>query len=729
MSRLAIFMFIVSFLNAKMLVRIESPLEETGLPKGLDIAGMRPGEWVDVVVTEEELTALRTKGFILDVLTQDIESLERGMASDYLYYSDIVDSILYLANAYPFITELETLGITYEGREILALKISDNAGIEEDEPGLLFMGLHHAREWPSVNVALFIADTLLKAYGQDQHITGVVDSNEIWILPCLNADGYVYSHDLGHDWRKNRRPVDADTGVDINRNYSGSNDGEPGGEWGSILSSSTSHQPWASVYCGPYPFSEAETQAIRGLVLSHNIILTVSYHTYGEMVLWPWGYTYSPPPDEMLSEIGTVLASKIQRRDGGSYTPYQSSYLYPTTGDATDWLYGYSLYIDGRFVVPFTIELADEFQPASSYLDTLERENFNGALYLMETADSIQDIVATRVIPPVINPIGEVSPPYTVIWLPQNPWSETAFYELDELTGDSIFTDDVEETIFWDSQRFTTSNARYHSPSHSWYSNTISANKVAAITTFEPVPVGEGDSLTFWIWYSIEDGWDYAFVEVSKDGRGWDILDSFTGSSDWIRRAYSLGGYSGGSIFIRFRYVTDDYIEYEGVYIDDIYPVSKFDSVVVLSNTIADTFYTVDSNPSGIYYYRVRGFNARGWGDFSELRKAEVITGVAETSPRVVPYGLALYQGISNPFRERVLLRYSIPYRMYVNLSIYDVRGEKVCTLRSGVHPPGLYRVYWDGRDSRAKALSSGVYFCLLKTNAWKSLRLKLVKF
>jgi hypothetical protein len=144
-------------------------------------------------------------------------------------------------------------------------------------------------------------------------------------------------------------------------------------------------------------------------------------------------------------------------------------------------------------------------------------------------------------------------------------------------------------------------------------------------------------TLSFWCWYDIETDWDYAFVEASTNGRSYDVLDSFTGASgDWTLKEYNLSAYAGNSIFIRFRYTTDEETTKEGFYVDDITPVAYFNVVTNLSSTITEAHYEVTGKANGTYYYQVRGHNTeRGWGDYSNLQKVLVGTGNDEQPPLV----------------------------------------------------------------------------------------------
>lgn len=620
----------------KMLIRLHTTTEEQmqKLPGWLDIAGSRPLEWTDVVVPEEQIGDIMALGIPMEVLEEDIEELMRDAAGQYHTFPQMVGILEDLVNDYPDIAMLDTIGLGYQDNEIFLLKISDNVEIEEDdEEEVLFIGLHHAREWPSLEVALFIADSLTTAYGVEPEITDIIDSQQIWIIPCMNPDGYIYSHDQGHDWRKNRHYFSqwGSWGVDLNRNYSGSNNGDRIGQWGSVQGS-ISNNPDMETFCGPGPFSELETMAVRDFAEQHDFIFMVTYHTYGELVLWSWAYTYSPAPDmSILQSVGNQFADQIGGQYGGSYTPQQSSQLYPTTGDATDYFYGWNLYVGGTNTLAYTVEIGASFQPPPSALDQIVRENWDGAYHLLSVADSIRALLNPMVMPPVIDPMGhDRDGDYTVSWSESNPAAQASKFQLDELTDYVVTEEDAESgSGLWTMNGFSLTTSRYHSYNHSFYSTTQNGNQSVTMKTIYPYKVEPGDSLTYWCWYDIENLWDYAFVEVSVDKREWDLLASYTGNQmSWQRKAHSLEDYEGEWIFFQFRYITDDYIEETGFYVDDIYPVPDFGSETTLSSNITDLFFDVTDRPNGTYYYRVKGYNSsRGWGDFSQLEDVEVLRG------------------------------------------------------------------------------------------------------
>ncbi|MFC1683409.1 hypothetical protein ACFL0G_04305, partial [Candidatus Zixiibacteriota bacterium] len=285
----------------------------------------------------------------------------------------------------------------------------------------------------------------------------------------------------------------------------------------------------------------------------------------------------------------------------------------------------------------YTVETCSEFHPAESYLDQIVRENFDGAIYLCDVADSVAGLMIPRVIPPVIDPMNTVPGSYTVSWSPQNPAAGADLFQLDELTGLSVVTDDAEGgSGLWDLAGFSLSTVRSHSATNSFRSSSGVNEAYDAMTTVQPYPVSPGDSLTFWCWYDIEQDWDMGYAEISTDGRYYELLETFTGASgSWIRRAHSLEDYAGKSVFFRFRHTTDSYVLEEGLYVDDIHPVASYSSTITLSASIADTFYAIAGQTPGDYTYRVKGHNtARGWGDWSCYEDVTVTASAAP--PEVV---------------------------------------------------------------------------------------------
>ena len=279
---------------------------------------------------------------------------------DYTYhegYDALITALTNLANDHSSIAKMISLSPkTSQDRTIWAIKISDNVNSSEKENKVLYLGTHHAREWISSEVSFLLAEHLINSYSSDSTITSIIDNEEVWIVPVTNPDGYDFT-DTDRLWRKNRRdngwlctltPMSDGWGVDINRNY-----GSKG--WGSIWDIYNGHFCFDDTYLGPSAFSEPETQAVRNLMNDQKFNAVLSYHSFAQLILYPWGYKkdHIPLKDyELLSSIALKMSQEISAVEGSvKYTPKQSAELYRTGGDLTDWSYE-------AFGIPsFTIEL------------------------------------------------------------------------------------------------------------------------------------------------------------------------------------------------------------------------------------------------------------------------------------------------------------------------------------------------------------------------------------
>jgi hypothetical protein len=311
--------------------------EFVSLP-GLDVMRSKPGIMVQIVTDADQLEELRSRGHAITVQIEDMEryysSRMRGENfGDFHTYSEMIDFVDDLHADYPLITTArESIGTSWEGRALWAVKISDNPGVDESEPEVLFDGMHHAREPMSLEVQLHYMTWLCENYGTDPEATFLVDNREIWFIPIVNPDGYVYNETTypqgGGMWRKNRRDNEGSScyGVDPNRNYDY--------EWGT---SGISFNPCGDTYCGPNAFSEPEIQAYRDFVLDHEFVTNITFHSVAGMVLLPWGYDYTEQtPDDALFR---VMADEMAKYNG--YQVGQAGeILYDCSGTTCDWAYG-----------------------------------------------------------------------------------------------------------------------------------------------------------------------------------------------------------------------------------------------------------------------------------------------------------------------------------------------------------------------------------------------------
>ena len=305
-------------------------------------------------------------------------------------FSRTVATLQDLHNKHSDITKLETIGKSVEGRDLWALHINTTpASLQSGtsaKPGAVFMGDHHAREHVSVEIPLMFAQYLLDNLA-DPKIAAMIDSRDIWIIPMVNPDGAEYDIQNGTYawWRKNRRNNgDGTYGVDLNRNY--------GFEWGTGGSDKDTS---SDIYMGPAPFSEPETLAVKNFIDAHlNTKVLLTFHTFSELVLYPWGHTYDAVGTtkdlDVFKKMATTMAA------WNHYTAEQSSALYIASGDTTDWAYG------AHGIFAFTFELSPSsmsdggFYPGAAAIDKVFNDNLKPCLYLLDTADDPYKVTQTN---------------------------------------------------------------------------------------------------------------------------------------------------------------------------------------------------------------------------------------------------------------------------------------------------------------------------------------------
>ncbi len=251
--------------------------------------------------------------------------------------------------------------LTFEGRYQQWVRISDNDATTVAEPQILYTALHHAREPASLQQLVFFMWYLLENYETDEEVRAIVDNTELYFIPCVNPDGYVYNAttnpDGGGFWRKNRRD---EHGVDNNRNYDYVT---PAGEsvWGGA---GTSFDPASDVYCGTAPFSEPENRAIRYFAENHRFTMALNNHTSGELLLYPFGYDYDIRSED--DALFRLISGAMVEFNG--YDNILSSELYAAAGDSDDFLYGTL----GIFAM--TPEIGPQFWPARAEIGGIVRE-------------------------------------------------------------------------------------------------------------------------------------------------------------------------------------------------------------------------------------------------------------------------------------------------------------------------------------------------------------------
>ncbi|MFO7651519.1 MAG: M14 family zinc carboxypeptidase [bacterium] len=320
------------------------------------------GGWLVINTDKAQLEQIRDAGLYAEVTWPDVRDKFRAVTGidpydtdagrnfGYFFtYYEMEDTLDRFVANYPNLCTKVSAGVSFQGRQLWCLKISDNPGVAENEPACFFNGATHAREPMGTHACIYFADHILRNYGTDPVATALINNREIYIVPVMNPDGYVYNSDSGgasSNWRKNRRgPVPPSIGIDLNRNY--------GYKWG-YDNQGSSGNPSSETYRGPSAFSEPATAAIRDFCNLHRFRTQMDFHTYGRYNMYPWGYGNVTPPDQpVLREA--VDTFRMYNNYPASRTGQLYSTIYPANGITVDWEYSDSA---GKFVTyAYTIEM------------------------------------------------------------------------------------------------------------------------------------------------------------------------------------------------------------------------------------------------------------------------------------------------------------------------------------------------------------------------------------
>ncbi|KQX71191.1 M14 family metallopeptidase [Streptomyces sp. Root1310] len=308
--------------------------------------------------------------------------------SKYHNYAEMTTEIDQRIAAYPGIMSKRVIGKSYQGRDIVAVKISDNVATDEAEPEVLFTHHQHAREHLTVEMALYLIRELGAGYGSDSRVTSMVNGREIWIVPDLNPDGGEYDIASGsyRSWRKNRQPNSGSSyvGTDLNRNWN-YKFGCCGGSSGSTSS---------ETYRGAAAESAPEVKVVADFVRSRivggkqQITAGIDFHTYSQLVLWPFGYTTADTATGMTADDNAAFKAVGQKMAASNgYTPEQSSDLYITDGSIDDYLWGTQKIFSYTFEMYPSSASGGGFYPPDEIIERETSRNRDAVLQLLENAD------------------------------------------------------------------------------------------------------------------------------------------------------------------------------------------------------------------------------------------------------------------------------------------------------------------------------------------------------
>jgi hypothetical protein len=383
---------------------MDSPAARTALLRqGLDVLG-GGRDYLEIRATPAQADRLRASGLALLALPAEGPALVPVAPGEfpigyrgYHNYRALTDELNSLAAAHPNQVAVSSYGRSTQGRPLLLVKINDDVRTDKHQPEVLFSCAQHAREHLTVEMCSHIVWRLAEGFGTDPAITRLVKSREIWVAPMVNPDGAEYdiSSGLFALWRKNRQqaPENAEIGTDLNRNW--------GGEWACCGGSSAN--PASDTYHGPAPFSAPETAQLRDWVNSRvvggvqQITAHIDFHSFSELVLWPYGFTTSDTgPGLSNADAATFRKLGEQMAASNGYTPEQSSHLYINDGSIGDWMWSQ------HHIWSYTLEMYPTsltqggFYPPANVIDRETARNDKAVDLLLEYADCVPRITGTR---------------------------------------------------------------------------------------------------------------------------------------------------------------------------------------------------------------------------------------------------------------------------------------------------------------------------------------------
>jgi carboxypeptidase T len=354
---------------------------------GIDYEGAtgKIGGWMEFVAGEFELSELASKGISYQVVVDDLTAYYKtqlspapvnalgfgyGSMGGFYTFAEVIQQLDSMRLLYPnLITVRDSIGRSQEGRALWVAKISDNPDIHEpNEPEVFYTSLTHAREPQGMMTIMYYMWWLLENYGTNPEATYLVNNRQMYFLPVFNPDGYVYNQSInpdgGGNWRKNRRNNGGGVyGVDLNRNYG------PYYMW-NAPNGGSSTSPSSDTYRGPAEFSEPETQAVDNFMRTHNIKTAFNYHTYGNYLIYPFGYLSRENHDSLIYRDWTYDMTFANHYTNGTD---QQTVNYSTRGNSDDYMYGDT-------TKPITYTMTPEvgttgFWPSSSLILPLAIEN------------------------------------------------------------------------------------------------------------------------------------------------------------------------------------------------------------------------------------------------------------------------------------------------------------------------------------------------------------------
>ena len=615
-------------------------LHSLGIP--LDHVQIKQGVFIDIIANENQVIGLSEMGISYDILIFDMEQyfvdrnvpevsrdFELGSMLGNYTFSEVEEKMDTMAVLYPnLVSTKDSIGTSIEGRTIWAFKVSDNPDQDEDEPEVLYTGLTHAREPLGMMNQFYFVQWLCENYSTNNVAEYLVNNRELWFIPVINPDGYVYNESIapngGGMHRKNRRDTNCGNGtqrgIDLNRNY--------GYEWGTDNSGS-SPNPCSNVFRGDSAFSEPETQAVRDFILDHEFSNVLHYHSYSNVLIHSWGNSTLPDEPDLttIREIGWEMSKYNGYQVGTGY----ETIGYGVNGDAVDWSYGtaglisytpevgsyqdyfwppenrviplcedqlYSNqifgFVSGADYIIYSIDIDEQQGDTLQFNVTIQNRGLqdsdgdvvlgvqplNNTNYILDYMDNLGSIAAREIDHVNVSMVVPSSPENGVetgilVTISDN----SSFVRTDTLTTivgipTSIFSEEAESGLSdWDTNDWgLTSTSSYNgiysitdSPQGNYSNNSITAIRTSNQINLDGLNYPTARFAAKW---NIESNYDFVQFQVSSDGTHWTSLPGIYtehGSGSGTQNTGEVG-YDGQSDWVEETVDLSAYADESAVY-------------------------------------------------------------------------------------------------------------------------------------------------------------------
>jgi carboxypeptidase T len=415
--------FCAAFSQQETYYRVEIQLEENTLQTlgqlGVPVEGhVRKGVSLTTEIPYSTLVLLQNEGIEYKILIQDVagyyvnqnqnvpdksirnncnnqtdypvpQNFKLGSMAGYFTLSEIYNELDSMRSLFPtLVSQKQQIGTftSHQGRPVYFVKLSVNPDVNENEPKVYYQALVHAREPMGMQQLFFFMWYLLENYNSNAEIQYLLNNAELYFVPCANPDGYFHNQTTnpagGGMWRKNRRNNGTSYGVDLNRNF--------GYQWG-YDNTGSSPDPTTDTYRGPSAFSEPETQAVKWLCETIQPLLLLDYHTYSDVLLYPWGYINQKCPD---STLYSTYSSYLTSENNFAYGTAFETIGYNANGGSFDWYYG-EVSTKDKIIGwgPEAGDPSDGFWPAQSRIEEISKNyvamNMFAARFALKYADIV----------------------------------------------------------------------------------------------------------------------------------------------------------------------------------------------------------------------------------------------------------------------------------------------------------------------------------------------------